>query len=119
MLRVVLEQLPERPVKLQDSNVEIKARAQPHDICHVLELPGRSPLLQQGAMRRRRKSAPTAPTVSPASLRRRIRVTAISSLASSGSTSLQSRPRNTGTQRTAVNGCGFSSTIKHQSALHS
>src|SRR3954465_1090518 len=48
MLRVVLEQLPERPVKLQESKVEIEARTQPHDVCRVLELPGGSPLLLQG-----------------------------------------------------------------------
>src|SRR3954467_5916593 len=48
MLRVVFEQLPERPVKLQDSKVEIEARTQPHDVRRVLELPGRSPFLLQG-----------------------------------------------------------------------
>src|SRR4051812_17358285 len=63
MLRVVLEQLLEHRVKLQNSEVEVEARTQPQDIRRILELPGGSPPLLQGAMRRRRKSAPTVPKV--------------------------------------------------------
>src|SRR4051812_2750105 len=48
VIRVVLEQLPEYPVKLQDSEIEVEARAQPHDIRRIFELPGGSPSLLQG-----------------------------------------------------------------------
>ena len=48
MLRVVLEQLLEHSVKLQNSEVEVEARAQPHDVRRTPELPGGSPPLLQG-----------------------------------------------------------------------
>ena len=44
---------------------------------------------------------------------------AIFSLSCSGAMLLQSLPRTIGAWRTTVNGCGFSSTIQHHSALHS
>src|SRR4051812_4929387 len=49
MLWVVLEQLLEHRVELQDSEVEVEARPQPHDIRRVLELQGGSPPLLQGS----------------------------------------------------------------------
>src|SRR4051812_25109342 len=48
MLWVVLEQLLEHRVELQDSEVEVEARPQFHDIRHILKLPVGSPPLLQG-----------------------------------------------------------------------
>ena len=48
MLGIALEQLQEHRIQLQDGEVEVEARAQPHDIRRVLELPGGSPPLLQG-----------------------------------------------------------------------
>ena len=49
MLGVTLEQLRQRRVQLHDSEVEIEAWPQPHDVCRVLELSGGpTPLLQGG-----------------------------------------------------------------------
>src|SRR6187399_1698777 len=73
----------------------------------------------KGAMRRRRKSALTAPTVSLACRRRRILVMAIFSFSSSGARSLQSLPRTIAARRGEVNCSGASSMIQHQLALHS
>src|SRR6187401_2572591 len=73
----------------------------------------------RGAMRRRRKSAPTSATDRLANRRRRIRTRAMLSLTSSESRSLQSLPRTMGVVRGAVKACGWSSTIQHHSARHS
>ena len=48
VLRVVLEQLLEHRVELQNCEVEVEARPQPHDICRILELPSGSPPFLQG-----------------------------------------------------------------------
>ena len=47
-MRVVLEQLLEHRVKLQNSEVEVEARTQPHDIRRIPEFPGGSPPFLQG-----------------------------------------------------------------------
>ena len=48
MLRIALEQFQDHRVQFQDSEVEVEARAQPHDIRRILVLPGGSPPLLQG-----------------------------------------------------------------------
>src|SRR3954465_2865453 len=77
------------------------------------------PLLCNGAIRRRMKSAPIISRVSPARVSRRILVVATVSLPLATSTLLQSLPWTGDTRRTLQNSGGSSSSIQHHRPRHS